>query len=285
MVLHNHANQRSQLRFRLRDLFVMQTIGIVAAFVVKMELQMKDLAKKRIVITGGANGIGKAMVAAFGAVGAHVSFCDIDSTAGKALENATENARFSRVDLLKESSVRKWIDQSAAIDGKIDVLINNAAADPRIDFQSMTSGQWDTLFARNIRAYFLTSQQAAGYFPKTGGSIINFSSITIHRSPAGMEAYVSTKAATIGFTQSLARELGPRNIRVNTLSPGWVMTERQLEQFVTPQVKKMLKKEQCIPQLIQPDEIANVAMFLASELSQAMTGQEILVDRGWSHAG
>ena len=246
---------------------------------------MKDLAKKRIVITGGANGIGKAMVAAFSAVGAHVSFCDIDATAGKALETATENARFSKVDLLKELEVRKWIDQAAAIDGKIDVLINNAAADPRIDFQSMTSLQWDTLFARNVRAYFLTAQQATEHFPKTGGAIINFSSITIHKSPAAMEAYVSTKAATIGFTQSLARELGAQKIRVNTLSPGWVMTERQLEQFVTPQVKKMLKKEQCIPQLIQPNEIANVALFLASDLSQAITGQEVLVDRGWSHAG
>lgn len=246
---------------------------------------MKDLLKKRIVITGGANGIGKAMVQAFDAMGACVSFCDIDSSEGKELEKVTENARFSKVDLLKESAVRKWIDQAAALDGAIDVLINNAAADPRIDFHAMTSQQWDTLFARNIRAYFLTTQQSAQHFPKTGGAIINFSSITIHKSPANMEAYVSTKAATVGLTQSLARELGPKNIRVNTLSPGWVMTERQLKQFVTPQVKKMLKKEQCIPRLIEPNEIANVAMFLASDLSQAITGQEILVDRGWSHAG
>ena len=100
-----------------------------------------------------------------------------------------------------------------------------------------------------------------------------------------MEAYVSTKSATIGLTQSLARELGPQNVRVNTLSPGWVMTERQLKEFVTPAVKRMLKREQCIPRLIQPEEIARVALFLASDMSVALTGQEILVDRGWACAG
>ena len=131
----------------------------------------------------------------------------------------------------------------------------------------------------------MTTQQARQYFPKSGGSIINFSSITIHLSPPGMQAYVATKSATIGFTQSLARELGPQNIRVNTLSPGWIMTERQLKEFVTPSVKRMLKKEQCIPQLIEPEEIARVAIFLASDLSVAVTGQELLVDRGWAYAG
>lgn len=246
---------------------------------------LTDLKEKRVLITGGANGIGESMVTAFDRAGALVSFCDLDTEKGKQLQKNCQNAVFSKANLMKESEVRKWVDRSAKLDGRIDVLINNAAADPRIDFDSMTTTEWDSLFARNIRAYFLTCQQARPHFPQTGGSIINFSSITIHKSPAGMQAYVSTKAATIGFTQSLARELGPQNVRVNTLSPGWIMTDRQLKQFVTPAVKRMLKKEQCIPQLIQPEEVANVALFLASELSSAVTGQELLVDRGWAYSG
>lgn len=244
-----------------------------------------DLKEKHVLITGGANGIGQSMVKKFEQLGSMVSFCDIDVDAGQKVAESCQSSRFTKVDLTKEKSVRKWVDQSADFFGKIDVLINNAAADPRIEFDEMTCQQWDQLFTRNLRAYFLTAQQARPYFPESGGSIINFSSITAHLSPASMQAYVATKAAVIGFSQSLAREFGPQDIRVNTLSPGWVMTPRQLEQFVTPSTRKMLKKSQCIPKLIQPEEIANVAAFLASELSSAMTGQELLVDRGWSHAG
>ena len=97
-----------------------------------------------------------------------------------------------------------------------------------------------------------------------------------------MTAYVSTKAGIIGFTRSLARELGPRRIRVNVISPGWIMTDRQLKQFVTPAVKRLIRSSQCIPDLIQPRDIAEVALFLASDASTALTGQEILADRGWA---
>lgn len=225
------------------------------------------------------------MVRRFDQCRARVSFCDVDVESGKEVEKSCERATFTRTDLLKEAEIRRWVDRAGAIDGKIDCLINNAATDPRIEFSDMTARQWDLLFARNIRAYFLTCQQARSWFPAAGGAIINFSSITAHKSPASMEAYVATKAAAIGLTQSLAREFGPANIRVNTLSPGWIMTDRQKKEFVTPQVKRMLRKEQCIPRLIEPDEVADVALFLASSLSAAVTGQELLVDRGWSISG
>jgi NAD(P)-dependent dehydrogenase (short-subunit alcohol dehydrogenase family) len=88
----------------------------------------------------------------------------------------------------------------------------------------------------------------------------------------------------LGFTRSLARELGPRRIRVNTVSPGWVMTERQLREYVTPAIKKLIRHAQCVPDLLQPEEIADVVLFLASDTSRAMTGQELLVDRGWHHS-
>jgi NAD(P)-dependent dehydrogenase (short-subunit alcohol dehydrogenase family) len=99
-----------------------------------------------------------------------------------------------------------------------------------------------------------------------------------------MSAYVATKGGVMGFTRSLARELGARGIRVNTVSPGWIMTERQLKQFVTPAVKRLIRRSQCVPDLLRPEDIAEVVLFLASDVSRAITGQEILADRGWAHS-
>jgi NAD(P)-dependent dehydrogenase (short-subunit alcohol dehydrogenase family) len=147
----------------------------------------------------------------------------------------------------------------------------------------MSVKAWDDLFATNLRACFLTAREAAPHMT-AGSSIINFSSITFHTAPAAMTAYVATKGGALAFTRSLARELGPRGIRVNTLSPGWIMTDRQLKQFVTPAVKKLIRASQCVPDLLQPEDIAEVALFLASNASRAITGQEILADRGWAHS-
>ena len=244
----------------------------------------EDLAGKTVLITGGANGIGRAMVQAFAGQGSKVHFCDIDSESGSALANGIENASFDKVDLTSAPQLQQWIDNVATTNQKIDVLINNAARDPRISLPSMTCEDWDQLFALNIRSFMIAAQRSAPHMPPRS-SIVNFSSITFHLSPAEMTAYVATKGAIVGFTQALARELGQQRIRVNTLSPGWIMTDRQLEMFVTDEVKTMLKNSQCIPDLIQPNEIANVAMFLASETSSAITSQEILVDRGWGNAG
>ena len=166
---------------------------------------------------------------------------------------------------------------------QIHALINNAAADPRIPLEKTSVAAWDTLFARNLRAYFLTCRESVKWM-RADAAIVNFSSVTMHNAPANMSAYVATKAGIQGLTRSLARELGPRRIRVNTLSPGWVMTERQLRDYVTPANRRLIRREQCIPDLIQPSEIASVAVFLASDSSRAMTGQELLVDRGWEYS-
>jgi NAD(P)-dependent dehydrogenase (short-subunit alcohol dehydrogenase family) len=244
-----------------------------------------DLCDKVVLITGGANGIGEAMVRAFAANGSHVHFCDIDSASGKALcAEVGGQVTFDRLDLAKEKEIRRWVERVTKQEGRIDVLINSAARDPRIAFDKMTVEEWDQLFALNLRAYFIASQSAVRHMPKSGGAIVNFSSITCHLAPAEMAAYVATKMGIQGLTRSLARELGPRRIRVNTLSPGWIMTDRQLDEHVTPAVKRQLKKDQCIPDLLQPDEIAEVALFLASRASRALTGQEILADRGWAHS-
>ena len=242
-----------------------------------------ELKNQIVLVTGGANGIGEAVVRAFHEQKSRVCFCDVDVAAGRSLSKELGGeVFFQKVDLLKEREVCRWIKQIGARWKRIDALVNNAAKDPRMALEKTSAEEWDRLFARNLRAYFLTSREAVRLMSGSG-SIINLASITFHNSPVNMSAYVATKGGVIGFTRSLARELGPRRIRVNAVSPGWVMTERQLRQFVTPAIKRFVRKSQSIPDLIQPEEIASVVLFLASDGSRAITGQEILVERGWVH--
>lgn len=224
------------------------------------------------------------MVRAFAAQGARVFFCDVDQRSAESLaRDIGEHVSFARVDLSREKEVTRWVKSVIRKGGPVRTLINNAARDPRIALENTSVKDWDDLFATNLRAYFLMAREVAPHM-REGGSIINFSSITFHTAPAAMTAYVATKGGALAFTRSLARELGPRGIRVNTLSPGWIMTERQLRDFVTPAVKTLIRKSQCVPDLLKPEEIADVALFLASDASRAITGQEILADRGWAHS-
>jgi D-xylose 1-dehydrogenase len=241
-----------------------------------------DLKSATVLVTGGANGIGAATVRSFCQQGAKVFFCDLDVPKGKALAKGL-CCGFSRVDLRQEREVSAWVRDVAQKSGEIRVLVNNAANDPRIPLKGHSVQQWDELFARNLRAMFLCAREAVPHMRKDA-SIINLASITFHIAPAQMAAYVATKGGVLGFSRSLARELGPDGIRVNAVSPGWVMTERQLRDYVTPAVKRLIKSSQCVPARIQPDEIANVILFLASNASASITGQEILADRGWAHS-
>lgn len=235
-----------------------------------------------VLVTGGANGIGAATVRSFHAQGARVFFCDIDTKAGRALADEL-GADFRRVDLQREREICAWVREVRSAVSQVQVLVNNAANDPRIPLKGHTAKQWDDLFARNLRAMFLMAREVAPSV-RRGGSIINLASITFHIAPAEMSAYVATKGGVLGFTRSLARELGPRGIRVNAVSPGWVMTERQLRDYITPAVKRLIRRSQCVPDLIHPGEIADVILFLASNASAAVTGQEILASRGWAHS-
>jgi len=248
------------------------------------DVNYSDLRGKRVVVTGGANGIGAAIVYAFHAAEAHIFFCDTDANAGRTLAaRLGERVSFTQVDLTREKQIVRWVKQIAQGGVPIDVLVNNAARDPRMELQSMSAQDWDQLFATNLRAYFLMARETAPRMAE-GAAIVNLASITYHTAPAAMTAYVATKGGVMGFTRSLARELGPRGIRVNTVSPGWTMTERQLKQLVTPAVKRLIRRSQCVSDLLQPEEIADVVLFLASDASRAITGQEILADRGWAHS-
>jgi NAD(P)-dependent dehydrogenase (short-subunit alcohol dehydrogenase family) len=241
-----------------------------------------DLRGKVVLLTGGSNGIGAATVRAFHGQGASVHFCDKDENTGRALAEALPACSFRKVDLTREREIQRWINEIKTGQKRVDVLVNNAAIDPRIPLQELTAERWDTLSAINLRSYFLLARECAALMDK--GSIVNLSSITFHTAPAAMSAYVATKAGIIGLTRSLARELGPRRIRVNTVSPGWVMTERQLREYVDASTKRLIKRSQCAPELLQPVDIAEVILFLASDASRAITGQELLADRGWAHS-
>jgi NAD(P)-dependent dehydrogenase (short-subunit alcohol dehydrogenase family) len=244
-----------------------------------------DLQDARVIVTGGANGIGSAMVRAFHAQGAQVCFCDTDAAAGKTLAaELGKRAVFACVDLTREDQIMRWVKAVTEGSQPVRALVNNAARDPRMSLASMSAKDWDGLFATNLRAYFLMARETAPHMTDGAGAIVNLASITFHIAPAEMSAYVATKGGVMGFTRSLARELGPRGIRVNTVSPGWIMTDRQLKQFVTPAVKRQIRRSQCVPVLLQPEDIADVVLFLASNASRAVTGQEILADRGWAHS-
>lgn len=241
-----------------------------------------DLQDRVVLITGGANGIGAATVRAFRQQQAAVFFCDMDARAGDVLAREA-GASFRQVDLRHENHIVEWLRNIVRERKHVDVLVNNAACDPRIPLPRLTAKQWDNLFAINLRAAFLCSREAAPRM-RPGSAIINLASITWHIAPAEMAAYVATKGGMLGLTRSLARELGPRRIRVNAVSPGWIMTERQLREYVTPAVKRLIKRSQAVPDLLQPRDIAEVILFLASAASSAITGQEVLADRGWAHS-
>lgn len=247
-------------------------------------MQFPELKDQMVIITGGANGIGSAIVRAFHAQGAEIHFCDIDESAGNALvQELGDRVRYRKLDLTKEGQIRRWFQEIRRTKTPLRALINNAARDPRQPLAEISAKDWDALQALNLRAYFLMCRESSPLMT-TSSAIVNLASITFHQGPSPMTGYVASKGGVIGFTRALARELGPRRIRVNTLSPGWVMTERQLKDFVRPATKKLIRKAQCIPDLLQPEEIADVAVFLSSNASRAITGQEILTDRGWYHS-
>ena len=247
-------------------------------------MTLPELRNRIVLVTGGANGIGAAIVRAFHAQGAQVYFCDVDQTAGEQLATTLgSNVHFRKVDLLSELQIVRWIGAIRKQGQPIHALINNAARDPRIELAKTSAKDWDQLLALNLRAYFLTCRETVKAM-QPGSTIVNLASITIHQGPSPMTSYVASKGGVLGFTRALARELGPQRIRANTLSPGWVMTDRQLQHYVRPATKRHIKRAQCIPELIQPEEIADVTLFLASDTSRAITGQEILVDRGWYHS-
>jgi NAD(P)-dependent dehydrogenase (short-subunit alcohol dehydrogenase family) len=245
------------------------------------------LSGRGVLITGGATGIGASLVAHFAAQGSRVGFIDIAQDAGLALADALSGAAhppvFACADLTDIAALQDAIARLRGTIGPITVLMNNAANDQRHSVAEVTPPSWDAGIAVNLKHQFFAAQAVVGDMREAGGgSIVNFGSVSWMLKMGGMPVYTTAKAAVQGLTRSLAREFGPWRIRVNTLVPGWVMTERQQRLWFTEGSREQIARGQCIDELIQPHHVATLALFLASDDSAMCTAQDFIVDGGWA---
>jgi D-xylose 1-dehydrogenase len=246
-----------------------------------------SLNGRSVFITGGGSGIGAALVRHFAAQGSRVAFVDIALEPSERLVEDVAAAGdprplFIPCDLRDIEALRRAIRQVADVHGPITVLVNNAAHDERHAFDAVTPEYWDDRIAVNLRHQFFAAQavypmmKAAG-----GGSIVNFGSVSWMIGQGGMPGYTAAKAAVMGLTRGLARDFGPDNIRVNSIAPGWIMTERQVSLWLDEAGERELMKRQCLKRKLYPDDMARIVLFLAADDSGAMTNQTYIADGGW----
>jgi NAD(P)-dependent dehydrogenase (short-subunit alcohol dehydrogenase family) len=240
----------------------------------------RSLEDKSVLITGGANGIGAAMVEAFAVQGAKVAFLDVDVVAGTALAQRT-GARFVSCDLLDIHALRTSVREVEAAQDGVSVLINNAAKDDRQSFATLEPADWRRLLALNLDHQFFASQAVSEGMTRRGqGSIVMLGSVAWMRGTPGMATYTTAKAAINGLTRTLARELGPAGIRVNCILPGAILTERQRALWLTPQKDAEFVALQALKFRLTAEHVARMALFLASDESVGCTGANFVVDGG-----
>lgn len=245
-----------------------------------------SLNGRTVFISGGASGIGESLVRAFHAQGAKVGFCDLDAAAGNALALQLQGdtpALFLPCDVTDTAALSAAIAALRERYGPVGVLLNNAANDRRHEMADVTSDDFDRLVAVNFKHQFFAAQAVADDMRALGGgSIINFGSISWMIKGKGYPVYQACKAAARGLTRSLARDLGKQSIRVNSIVPGWVMTERQLALWVKPGSGAEIDAAQCLPGRVMAEDIAAMALFLAADDSRMCTAQDYVVDAGWT---
>ncbi|WP_108815433.1 SDR family NAD(P)-dependent oxidoreductase [Loktanella sp. Alg231-35] len=247
-----------------------------------MTATFHDLDGASVFITGGGNGIGAALTDGFLAQGAKVTFVGRSDASAFVDEMADKHGRrplFIQCDITDTGALQAAMDQTVATYGGLLALVNNAANDMRYNAMQITPAIWDDMQAVNFKAYFFACQKAAALMGE-GGSIINYSSISYLMGAAGMAPYVSANAGIMGMTRALAREWGPKGIRVNAIAPGWVFTEKQESQWATPEAKTAFLEKQCLKNFIQPSDMVGGTLFLASDTSAMMTGQTLVIDAG-----
>ncbi len=238
-----------------------------------------------VFVTGGASGIGEQIVRAFAGQGSKIGFIDLDAERGRALAGELEQAgatvRFERADLRDIEALKRAFGDLQAALGPALVLVNNAARDDRHGWQEVTPEYYDERIATNLRHMLFAIQAVAPGMIKAGkGSIINFGSNSWWQATGGMPVYTTAKAAVHGMTRSFARDLGPHRIRVNTVVPGWVMTERQKQLWVTPEALERHLVRQCLPDPIEPVYLARMVLFLASDDAAMCTANNYMVEAG-----
>ena len=238
-----------------------------------------------VFVTGGASGIGAEIVRAFAGQGSRVGFVDFDGDHGTALAAELDatgaRVRFELCDLRDIDALRQAFHSLAAAQGPARVLVNNAARDDRHTWQNVTPEFYDERIATNLRHMFFAIQAVApAMIASGGGSIINLGSDSWWRAGGGFPVYTTAKAAVHGLTRGMARDLGPYRIRVNTLVPGWTMTERQKQLWVTPDAMTRQLAAQCLPDPIEPIYVARMALFLAADDSAMCTANNYMVEAG-----
>ena len=244
-----------------------------------------SLKGRVVLVTGGGSGIGEAIVRNFAAQGSRVGFLDVDEAASKKLAagvGGKDQVHFEKCDLRDIAWLKRAIAALRERLGPVTILVNNAAHDERHKIEDVTSEYWDDRMAVNLKHQFFCAQavykdmQAAG-----GGAIVNMGSVSWVVGQGGMPGYTTAKSAIQGLTRALARDFGPLNIRVNSILPGWIMTERQISLWLTPEGEEELMRRQCLKRKLYPDDIARVVLFLASDEAGACTNQNYIVDGGW----
>ena len=246
-----------------------------------------SLRDRGVLITGGSTGIGASLVEHFARAGSRVGFCDIDVTNGErlaaSLADVVHAPVFVPADLADAAAIPAMVAAVRQRCGPVSILLNNAANDMRHSIEATTPASWDAGVAVNLKHQFFVAQAVIEDMKGLGGgSIVNFGSVSWKLKQGGMPVYTMSKAAVEGLTRSLARDLGPFNIRVNTLVPGWVMTERQLKLWFDDKGREEVKRGQCIDKPLMPAHIAHMALFLAADDSAMCTAQNFVVDGGWT---
>ncbi|CCV10272.1 SDR family oxidoreductase [Mesorhizobium sp. STM 4661] len=246
-----------------------------------------DLESASVLITGGGSGIGAALTEGFARQGAKVAFIDIAERPSTALADRIENEfgrrpLYLKADLRDIEALRAAVAKAVQAHGDVTVLVNNAALDDRHAVEDVTVEFWDNNHAVNLRPHFFTAQAVVpGMKRAGGGSIINFTSTSFLMNFPDMPAYTAAKAGIVGLTKGLAGKLGADRIRVNAVAPGWVITERQRELWVTEEGLAAHVAKQCIKDVMQPDDIVGTVLFLASDASRMLTAQMLIVDGGY----
>jgi NAD(P)-dependent dehydrogenase (short-subunit alcohol dehydrogenase family) len=246
-----------------------------------------SLAGRTAFVSGGATGLGAEFVSQLAAQRARVAFADLDEEAGAKLaaaiaERGHPEPYFQAVDVRDVPALKQAILRASDRLGPATVLINNAANDTRRTIAEIDEAAWDDGIAVNVRHHFFAAQavwpmmKAAG-----GGSIINLGSISAHIDLVDLPVYITAKAGIEGLTRTLARELGPDGIRVNCLVPGWIMTPRQLDNWVGDAEREKILAAQCVPELLFPADVARLMLWLASDDSRLATAQTWVIDGGW----
>ncbi|WP_299690434.1 SDR family oxidoreductase [uncultured Tateyamaria sp.] len=241
-----------------------------------------SLAGKTVLVSGGASGIGADTVRAFAAQGAKVGFLDFNADASAAMKAETDGTvDYEICDLRDIDAMKAAIQRLEERLGKVQVLVNNAARDDRHDWRDVTPEYWDERMATNLRHMFFAIQAVApGMIAAGGGSIINVGSNSWWEAGGGFPAYATAKSAVHGLTRTMARDLGDHRIRVNTVVPGWIMTERQKELWATPAALDKHRDRQCLPDLIDPIYVVRMVVFLASDDAAMCTASNFMVDAG-----